>query len=696
MFLRGTRSLLDNATDLCEVFVEDCEVVKKFILENFADDDGIVEKKEALLREEESSGDEDFTASAAGILLINWGAFLLLVALVLAFRHVYRRRAKVMARDKIWRVDFSEVKKSKLIGKGRFGKVYKGVWREKEVAVKVLIEKKELKASVIGEFVSEVSIMCDLRHPNVLLFIGACVDPPNLAIITEFMAHGSLWDVLHRPKPDEYLVQWNNRIKLAIDVALGMNYIHGFNPVIIHRDLKSPNVLLNDSFECRISDFGLSTLKSELSGSAVGNPLWNAPEIYHGEKLNEKMDVYSYGVMMWEIVTMEVPFHGYPLAGLPVQISVNDLRPEMPKLVPKRTKDLIASCWHKDPKQRPDFKHILNVVRACKVDQTSVELGLQEDGEASVYQPAVYETGVAISAQETTDGGENDVNKSFREKNGLSEVKNIAELVWDFSPSDDLEVGKKLGEGMSGEVFYAKFRGGDVAVKKIFYQSNDDESIIDFHKEAELMKTVKHEKLVALKGCCVVRPFAYIVTEFMHNGSVYDMYKGSHRSHPPSWAIRQQFSVDVAIGMAYLHSLNVVHRDLKSPNVMCNNKMEAKIGDFGLSRISDDTKTMTTCGSPLWAAPEMLISSRYDSKADVYSYSVLMWEFFHWEEPYPDLAVFQIVQGVLDGKLRPDISTQCPSAYADIMKKAWAPDPQERPRMEELLEMLNELPSGCK
>jgi len=667
-----------------------CESI---LVENFGDSDGKVADVNDLLPEDE---EESFASSVSGALVINWVAFLLLAALVYGLRHVYKRSSKIIARDKIWRVDYQEVKKSKLIGKGRFGKVYKGVWREKEVAVKVLIEKKELKDTVIKEFISEVSIMCDLRHPNVLLFIGACVDPPNLAIITEFMEHGSLWDVLHTPKPEEYLVQWNNRIKLAIDVALGMNYIHGFTPTIIHRDLKSPNVFLNSSYECRISDFGLSTLKSELSGSAVGNPLWNAPEIYHNEKVNEKMDVYSYGIMMWEIVTMEVPFHGYPLAGLPVQISIHDLRPEMPKLVPKRTKDLIASCWHKDPKQRPDFKHILNVVRACKVDQTSVELGLQEDGEASVYQPAVYETGKAISAMTADGDDEDDVNKSFKARNGLSEAKDITELVWDFNPSDDLEMGKKLGEGMSGEVFYAKFRGGDVAVKKIFYQSNDDESIIDFHKEAELMKTVKHDKLVSMKGCCVARPFAYIVTEFMHNGSIYDMYKGSHRTHPPTWSIRQQFSVDVAIGMAFLHSLKVVHRDLKSPNVMCNDQMEAKIGDFGLSRISDDTKTMTTCGSPLWAAPEMLISSRYDEKADVYSYAVLMWEFFHWEEPYPDLAVFQIVQGVLDGKLRPDITSQCPKGYGEIMKRAWVPDPKKRPSMVELIEMLNELPPGCK
>jgi serine/threonine protein kinase len=604
----GTRTLLENVTeaiDLCGLFADDCAKVKVYLEDKFGSS-GI---KVADLAADEAGND---SISVGIALAINWGVFLAFLAIGYIFRNIYRRRAKVTARDKIWRVDFHEVKKSKLIGIGRFGKVYKGVWREKEVAVKVLIEKKEMKASIINDFIAEVSIMCDLRHPNVLLFIGACVDPPNLAIITEFMGHGSLWDILHRPKPDEYLIQWNNRIKLAVDVALGMNYIHGFNPVIIHRDLKSPNVLLNHSFECRISDFGLSTLKSELSGSAVGNPLWNAPEIYHGEKVNEKMDVYSFGIMLWEIVTMEVPFHGYPLAGLPVQVSINNLRPEMPKLVPKKTKDLIAECWHKDPTQRPDFKHILSVIRSCKIDRTSVELGLQEDGEACVYQPAVYETGVAISS--TTEGEVDDKTREFREKNGL---KKSDELVWDFNPSDDLEMGAKLGEGMSGEVFYAKFRGSEVAVKKIFYQSNDDEAIIDFHKEAELMKKIKHEKLVALKGCCVARPFAYIVTEFMHHGSVYDMYKGSHRTHPPSWSARQQFSVDVAIGMVALHSLNVVHRDLKSPNVMCNNKMEAKIGDFGLSRVSDNTKTMTTCGSPLWASPEMLISSRFKFKLPV-------------------------------------------------------------------------------
>ena len=175
-----------------------------------------------------------------------------------------RSLAKIGA-DRVWKVDYTEIRKTKLIGKGKFGKVYKATWREKMVAVKVLNETRKLGKETLIEFVREVQIMSDLRHPNVLLFMGACVEPPNLAIVTAFMVKGSLWDLVHMAKPDDYFNDWNNRVNILINIALGMNYLHGFNPMIIHRDLKTPNVLVDENFSVCVSDFGLTHIKDAIS-----------------------------------------------------------------------------------------------------------------------------------------------------------------------------------------------------------------------------------------------------------------------------------------------------------------------------------------------------------------------------------------------------------------------------------------------
>ena len=97
-----------------------------------------------------------------------------------------------------WDIDYDEIRKIKLIGKGKYGKVYKAIWREKEIAVKLLnlqhAAKGGLKSETLKEFTAEVRIMVDLRHPNVLLFIGACTKQPNLCILMQYMSHGSLWE----------------------------------------------------------------------------------------------------------------------------------------------------------------------------------------------------------------------------------------------------------------------------------------------------------------------------------------------------------------------------------------------------------------------------------------------------------------------------------------------------------------------
>ncbi|PNX74450.1 serine/threonine-protein kinase CTR1-like protein, partial [Trifolium pratense] len=178
-----------------------------------------------------------------------------------------------------------------------------------DVAVKILMEQ-DFHAERFKEFMREVAIMKHLRHPNIVLLMGAVTQPPNLSIVTEYLSRGSLYRLLHRPGAKEVLDE-RRRLSMAYDVAKGMNYLHKRNPPIVHRDLKSPNLLVDKKYTVKVCDFGLSRLKANTflsSKSAAGTPESMAPEVLRDEPSNEKSDIYSFGVIMWELATLQQPW----------------------------------------------------------------------------------------------------------------------------------------------------------------------------------------------------------------------------------------------------------------------------------------------------------------------------------------------------------------------------------------------------
>ncbi|KAJ9559171.1 hypothetical protein OSB04_013785 [Centaurea solstitialis] len=206
------------------------------------------------------------------------------------------------------------------IGEGSFGTVHRAVWDGFDVAVKTLFMEQDFHPERFNEFWREaspslqtmfpVAIMRRLHHPNIVLFMGVVTQPPNLSIVTEYLSRGSLFRLLHKPRPEEVLDE-RRRLKMAFDVAKGMNYLHKRNPPIVHRDLKSPNLLVDENYTVKVCDFGLSRLKANTflsSKSLAGTPQWMAPEVLNDEPSNEKSDVYSFGVILWELVTLQEPW----------------------------------------------------------------------------------------------------------------------------------------------------------------------------------------------------------------------------------------------------------------------------------------------------------------------------------------------------------------------------------------------------
>ncbi|KAG5556653.1 hypothetical protein RHGRI_007058 [Rhododendron griersonianum] len=248
-----------------------------------------------------------------------------------------------------------------------FGTVHRADWHGSEVAVKILMDQ-DFHPERIREFLREVAIMQRLRHPNIVLLMGAVTQPPNLSIVTEYLSRGSLYRLLHKPGAREVLDE-KRRLSMAYDVAKGMNYLHNRNPPIVHRDLKSPNLLVDRKYTVKVCDFGLSRLKANTflsSKSAAGTPEWMAPEVLRDEQSNEKSDVYSFGVILWELATLQQPWSTLNPAQVCMVVAAvgfKSKRLDIPRSLNPQVAALIEACWANEPLKRPSFSSIMETLR---------------------------------------------------------------------------------------------------------------------------------------------------------------------------------------------------------------------------------------------------------------------------------------------------------------------------------------------
>ncbi|KAL3529160.1 hypothetical protein ACH5RR_008482 [Cinchona calisaya] len=259
------------------------------------------------------------------------------------------------------------------IGLGSYGEVFRGDWHGTEVSVKRFLDQ-GITGESIEEFKSEVRIMKRLRHPNVVLFMGAVTRPPNLSIVTEFLHRGSLYRLLHRPNNQ---LDERRRLRMAFDAARGMNYLHSCIPVIVHRDLKSPNLLVDKNWAVKVCDFGLSRMKHSTflsSRSTAGTAEWMAPEVLRNEPSDEKCDVYSFGVILWELCTMQKPWGGMNPMQVVGAVGFQHRRLEIPENTDAVVADIIRRCWQTDPKLRPSFAEIMVALKPLQKPVTASQV----------------------------------------------------------------------------------------------------------------------------------------------------------------------------------------------------------------------------------------------------------------------------------------------------------------------------------
>ncbi|XP_052183976.1 uncharacterized protein LOC127796001 [Diospyros lotus] len=265
----------------------------------------------------------------------------------------------------------------KELGSGTYGTVLYGKWKGSDVAIKkfkpsCFAEGAPECERLVADFWKEARILGQLRHPRIVVLYGVVADGPvtNLATVTEYMVNGSLKQVLQKK---DRTIDRRKRLIIAMDVAFGMEYLHGKN--IVHFDLKSHNLLVNmrdpQRPVCKIGDFGLSKIKQRtmVSGGLRGTIPWMAPELFDSDKnmVTEKVDVYSFGIVMWELLTGEEPYGNKRPEEILAGIIKGDLRPEIPSWCDPAWRSLMERCWSCDPNSRPAFSEVSQELRAMSV-----------------------------------------------------------------------------------------------------------------------------------------------------------------------------------------------------------------------------------------------------------------------------------------------------------------------------------------
>eukprot|EP00271_Cylindrocystis_brebissonii_P021928 TRINITY_DN816_c1_g5_i1.p1 TRINITY_DN816_c1_g5~~TRINITY_DN816_c1_g5_i1.p1 ORF type:complete len:761 (-),score=96.42 TRINITY_DN816_c1_g5_i1:1107-3389(-) len=293
-----------------------------------------------------------------------------------------------------WSVDYRDLQLRERLGSGSSGRLYRGVYRGQDVAVKVItvagknqeeIGSGSLKPAPVEEllqlFKQEVAIMRVVRHKNIVQFIGACSCWPRLFIVTELMERGSVSDVLQNRNGGLDPVA---AVKVLRDAARGLDFLHRRG--VVHRDVKAANLLIDEHDVVKLCDFGVARmLPSPVGGpnhvrSSQEDPLpgyhvmemtaetgtyrWMAPEVLEHKPYGHKVDVYSFGITIWEVLTGEVPYAGLTPLQAAIGVVQRGLRPELGPAIPSRLANLAKRCWEGDANLRPEMCEVLSSLEA--------------------------------------------------------------------------------------------------------------------------------------------------------------------------------------------------------------------------------------------------------------------------------------------------------------------------------------------
>ncbi|XP_072043460.1 uncharacterized protein [Amphiura filiformis] len=588
------------------------------------------------------------------------------------------------------------------LGSGGYGTVYQVIWKKNSYSYRTVAAK-----VLHTPDWQEVEILSALDHPNIIKLFGVVEEQYNFMQILELCEGGDLGNYLkkhkYQPLPQDLFNAWSQQ------AARGVEYLHRIG--IIHSDIKPNNYLINNKHILKLCDFGISkdTFLTLENCSFAGTIPYMAPEIFVEECLSPKSDVYSYGIVLWQLLTREVPFQGSLFQVILYQVGHNGQRPPIPADCPQFLADLLRWCWRKDYHKRPSMEEVLEVLTmhektmqhalgtsSHKKAATSGQ-GLHSQTQEEANQMLVAAKSPHMVDVQQQPASPHKVNVQQQPESPLKvNVQQQPQLLSSALPVKEIPFSnmvfhEHIGRGRFSEVYYVSLtktcKGhAEAAAKKIFIKANE---------EIEMLSSLHHQHIATVLGVSYDHPLTYLVLELAPHGSLHD-HLIRNKLQPISEELKRKWMKESALAIEYLHDNNVLHMDIKARNCLLFHDFTLKLCDFGLaSKLTEQGITQTTMkGTWMFWAPEIIkpgegVVSKYSKNSDIFAYGMLVLEICTREEPFPGANFFQYMMTIYEGRAKtPTIPESCPKDLSDLMKRCWNHEPTERPTIGTIIEEL--------
>ncbi|KAF7150589.1 hypothetical protein RHSIM_Rhsim02G0064000 [Rhododendron simsii] len=608
-----------------------------------------------------------------------------------------------------------------VLGTGGFGKVYKGFINDGAMNTVVAIKRLNAQSNQgAEEFWTEVKLLSKFHHTNLVSLIGYCNENQEMILVYEYIACGTLASHLYKSSREEsgrsiLHLKWAQRLKICIGVARGLDYLHtGTEQRIIHRDVKSTNILLDEKLAAKVSDFGLCKLITSQATTHVSTKVkatrgyWD-PEYYITGQVTRKSDVYAFGVVLLEVLCGRPPLDDrleeeqislvswakmYIEKGKVDRIIDPSLNGETTPHSLEYFAKLVNNCLQLKPKKRPTMSEVVESLEIALVLHKSK--GRSQGTIAKAFQ------GIKLVPK-----GMNHWWRAGKD-NGSNPCFSLAEI---RAATNDFNDNFLISQGNWFSTFKGCIVRGTHAVMIKQYVLREANLVRPVIAEIEVQSLTRHPNIVSLIGLCEEKRELIVMYDHMVNGT---LKSHLHRSNNDSllWKKRLEICIDIARGLEYLHT-NVeqqfVHCDLNSSNVLLDDKWVLKIAGFQhsvpipTSMAAEGVEKSIICemrhiGSVEYLDPEYLHTGAVTKKTDVYAFGAMLLEvlcaktYYSANQKKDEISLVEWFRVLMDEAIDPDlidkIAPECFRRYVNLALSCVVKEGIRRPSMNEVLRGL--------